>query len=230
MIDWHSHVLPGVDDGSRDLTESILMLTSLGEQGVEYVVATPHFLANNESVEDFLIRRDAAHTLLCNSLPPGAPKVLRGAEVKYYSGISNMVGLERLTVQNTRLLLLEMPMTHWTDYTVKEIIQLANASTVKPILAHFERYLQFQNEKSILRLLDNGVLMQVNASFFINAFSRGKALKFLESGRIHFIGSDAHNMTSRPPRLGEAYGLIEKKLGEDYVYQMNEYGHDMLKI
>lgn len=230
MIDWHCHVIPGVDDGSRDLTESLSMLTSLGEQGVRYVVATPHFLANNESVDDFLARRDAACERLCDSLPSGAPKVIRGAEVKYYSGISHMAGLEKLTVENTRLLLLEMPMAHWTDYTVKEIIQLANASGVKPILAHFERYLPFQNEKSILKLLDNGVLMQVNASFFANTFSKRKALRFLEDGRIHFIGSDAHNMTSRPPRLGAAYELIEKKLGEDYVYQMNEYGHRMLKI
>ena len=72
--------------------------------------------------------------------------------------------------------------------------------------------------------------MQVNASFFINAFSKRKALRLLGSGRIHFIGSDAHNMTSRPPRLAAAYERIEKKFGDDYIFQMNEYGHDILKI
>ncbi len=230
MIDWHCHLLPAVDDGSRDLTESCSMLSELAQQGTDFVIATPHFLANDESVDDFLQRREAARSLLNENAPPGAPQVICGAEVKYYPGISRMSGLERLAIEGTRLILVEMPMSHWTEYTVKEIIQLANATGLTPILAHFERYLPFQNEKSLRKLLDNGVLMQVNASFFGNAFSRRKALKFLGEGRIHFIGSDAHNMASRPPKLEAAYGLIRKKFGEDYVHQMNQYGQDMLKI
>ena len=96
MIDWHSHVLPGVDDGSRDLTESLAMLSSLASQGVSFVVATPHFIANNESVDDFLERRNNASALLSEKITDGMPGVILGAEVKYYSGISHMAELEKL--------------------------------------------------------------------------------------------------------------------------------------
>ena len=117
MIDWHTHILPGVDDGSRDVEESIKMLSELKAQGIEYVVATPHFIANAESVDEFLKRRDEAYASLTAVAGEDLPKILCGAEVKYYPGIARMEGLEKLTVGDTRILLLEMPMAKWTKYT-----------------------------------------------------------------------------------------------------------------
>ena len=64
MIDWHSHILPEMDDGSKDVSESLLMLDSLRDQGIESVVATPHFYANDEPVETFLERQKASFDLL----------------------------------------------------------------------------------------------------------------------------------------------------------------------
>ena len=90
MIDWHSHLLPKMDDGSRSVEESVSMLDLLGEQGVSIVLATPHFGADEESVDEFLERRAHAYERLAPHIKPEHPRVLCGAEVKYYPGISKM--------------------------------------------------------------------------------------------------------------------------------------------
>ena len=140
-----------------------------------------------------------------------------------------MKDLELLTVKGTKLLLLEMPMARWTEYTVKELIELVSLRRLTVILAHIERYLVFQKKGTFERLLESGLMMQVNASFFDKIGNRRKAFALLDSGMIHFIGSDSHNMTSRPPKLGRAYELIERRFGEDYVFQMNEFSNRALK-
>ncbi len=96
MIDFHTHILPALDDGSRDVTESVAMMSMLAEQGIQTVVATPHFYANEHSVEHFLERRTAAYERLSAALPEGGPRLLCGAEVCYYPGISRLDGLQRL--------------------------------------------------------------------------------------------------------------------------------------
>jgi protein-tyrosine phosphatase len=229
MIDWHSHILPAMDDGSRSTEESIQMLKALWEQGIDRVIATPHFLANRESVADFLQRREKAYDRLCQASPENLPQVICGAEVAYYPGIGRLEGFEQLTIGNSKLLLLEMPVAKWTEYTVRELGELSGTSGLTIVLAHIERYLGLQNRDVIDRLCENGLLMQVNASFFNTLGTRHKAFKLLQVGNIHFIGSDCHNMETRPPRIGCAYGWIEKKFGKEYLSQMHEYNCHMLE-
>ena len=112
---------------------------------------------------------------------------------------------------------------------LRELEELASISGLTIILAHIERYLDLQNEDTWDRLYESGFLNQVNASFFIAFASRRKALSLLKQGRIHFVGSDCHNVTSRPPRIGQAFEYIQKKLGGDFITQMNEYGYSMLE-
>lgn len=228
MIDWHSHILPDVDDGSRNLDESIQMLDALISQGVDTVAATPHFYANAESVDEFLSRRDEACEALCKKAEDRNIRIVCGAEVRYYPGISRMEDLGKLKIGGTNLLLLEMPMTKWTDYTVNELIELANTRSLKLVMAHIERYIRMQDNRVLGKLLENSILIQANASFFDRFATRKKAVRMLESGCIHFIGSDCHNLTSRPPKLEFAYDLIRRKLGEDFVSQMNEYGYQVV--
>lgn len=227
MIDWHSHILPGVDDGSRDLAESLAMLKLLREQGVHTVAATPHFYANDESVDSFLNRRASALNMLEKHLPDDAVKIVPGAEVKYYPGISRMHGLKKLCIEGSGLLLLEMSMTKWTEYTIRELVELSSTSGMTVVLAHIERYLKLQSRATWDRLYDCGLLMQVNAGFFTGLATRRKALTMLKDGAIQLIGSDCHNTTSRAPCIGQAVEIIRKKLGNDFVDQMNEYGHSM---
>ena len=217
-----------MDDGSRDTAESISMINMLRTQGVGTVIATPHFYANDESVDLFLERRKSAFERLAAELPEGSPEILLGAEVRYYQGINRMADLKALRIEGTKLLLLEMPMSSWTEYMVRELIEMSGRSSMKVVLAHVERYMALQKQSVWNRLLESGILMQVNASFFTSFASKRKALSLLREGSVHFVGSDSHNMSSRPPRVGTAFEVIQKKLGENYLKQMNEYGHSLL--
>ena len=228
MIDFHSHILAKIDDGSHDIDESIQLINLLSSQGVKTVIATPHFYANDEPVEHFLSRRKKAFDSLCENLPSNAPKILLGAEVKYYQGISRMESLDSLCISGTNLLLLEMPFTKWTEYTMKELIELVSLNNVTVVLAHIERYLKLQGSKTLNRFLDCGILMQTNASSFVDIFSRRKALKLLRDGKVQVIGSDCHNLNSRPPQMDKAFEIIRKKFGENFINQFNEFCTSLL--
>ncbi len=228
MIDWHTHILPGMDDGSHGVAESISMINMQVSQGVSTIIATPHFYANDETVDSFLARRKKALELLTAELPEGMPEIILGAEVRYYPGISRMEELKALRIEGSKLLLLEMPMTAWTEYMVRELTELSGKSGLRIALAHVERYMNLQKKAVWDRIYDGGILMQVNASFFTTLASKRKAISLLKEGKIHFVGSDCHNMTSRPPHIGRAFEIIRKKLGNEYVSQMNEYGYAVL--
>lgn len=228
MIDWHSHILPGVDDGSRNVEQSLSMIGMLADQGVRTVVATPHFYANDESVDAFLERRGAAWELLQPRLPENAPQIILGAEVRYYQGISRMENLRDLRTEGTKLLLLEMPMAQWPEYAIRELTEISGKSGIKLVLAHIDRYFDLQKRSVWDSLYESGILMQVNADYFAGWMTRGKAISLLKAGGIHFVGSDCHNTTTRAPRIGQAFGTVRKKLGDEFVNQMNGYGYAAL--
>lgn len=228
MIDWHSHILPGMDDGSHDVAESVSMINMLVSQGVDTVIATPHFYANDEAVDAFLERRNKAYALLKNGLCEKSPDILLGAEVRYYQGISRMENLNALRIEGSKLLLLEMPMSVWTEYMVRELTELSCKNSIRIVLAHIERYIGLQNQAVWDRIFDSDILVQVNAGFFSSFVTRRKALSMLKEGRIHFVGSDCHDLAHRPPQINKAFDIIQKKLGNDYLGQMNEFGRSLL--
>lgn len=228
MIDWHSHILPGMDDGSRDPEESLAMLSALAAQGVTLAVATPHFYANEDTVESFLARRRACLAALAPRMDAACPRLLLGAEVAYYPGVSRLEGLLSLTVEGTALLLLEMPASRWGEMTVREVLSLSAMRGVRVILAHVERCLPLQSAATVARLRQEGVLFQINASALRGFRSRRWALSKLSAGAVQLIGSDAHNMSERPPLIGEAYRVIGKKLGEPFLTGLTARGHRLL--
>ncbi len=229
MIDFHSHILPEMDDGSRSVEESVLMLKALAEQGTEKVVATPHFYANDESVLSFLSRRRASFEKLEASDSHLMPKVILGAEVRFYDGISKLEGLDSLCIQGTRLLLLEMSMQRWTEYTLKEIIDISCRGKVIPVIAHLDRYMKFQSSDALNRLLANGVLMQINANFVYGLLTRRKAFGLLKNSAVHFLGSDCHNLSDRAPDIGKAFDIIKNKLGRDFLLSFENYANEFFE-
>lgn len=230
MIDFHSHILPSIDDGSKDVNESLQLLSMLSQQGIDTVVLTPHFLPYKESVGDFLNRRQSSFEELVAALPDDAPRLLLGAEVAYYEGISHLEDFNRLCIGESKLVLVEMPMRKWSETSVKELLNIACSNTVTLVLAHIERYLPFKNSEAIDELLDCGVLLQVNASFFNELRTRHKALKMLNAGTVHFVGSDCHNITRRPPYIGQAYDLIRRKSGDEFLQDFADYQYSLLKV
>lgn len=210
MIDFHSHVLPGIDDGSKSVDESLKMLRLSAEQGIKIMCATPHFYPDEDDPERFFRRRAKSWQRLSEAMDDRMPKIILGAEVYYFAGISRSDIVEVLRIGKTELLLLEMPFTRWTQSMVNEIIMLGERHRVTVMLAHIERYLKYQEAGTWDILLANNVIMQSNADFFLNRRSRHKAEKLLRSGTIHVIGSDCHNVEERPPRIGEALSILSE--------------------
>lgn len=229
MIDFHTHILPRIDDGSSSVEESILMLKALAEQNVSKVIATPHFYANDESVDEFIRRRNKAYELLMNKAT-STPNIVLGAEVRYYDGISHLPDLKDLRIEGTRFLLLEMPFNHWTEYAVKEIVDIASRGEITLVLAHIDRYLSLLNREKLTRLLSNGVLFQANASFFDGVFNIPKAVRMLKDNQIHFIGSDCHNMANRAPNIHKAVRVIKRKIGEEAFEDYLSFGHYLFQL
>lgn len=208
MIDLHTHILPGMDDGSKSVEESLKMLEAIAEQGISRVAATPHFYAGENGPETFLRRRAAAAKALRKHWRVGLPRLLLGAEVGFFEGISRADGLEALRVEGTELLLLEPPLSVWPDRLVGEVLELCRRPGIRVVLAHVERYMDLQSPECWDRLLGAGALSQCNAGFFLRRRTRRKALRMLRQGRVHFIASDCHNLSVRPPRLGAALEII----------------------
>ncbi len=229
MIDIHSHILPGVDDGSRDLEMSYSMLSALKQQGVQTVAATPHFYALRDNPERFLQRRGEALSQL--QMKEDMPQVILGAEVAYFDGMGNTEQLAQMQLGDSKLLLVEMPFGPWSQRMIREVCQLQMQQGLRPVLAHVDRYRQRdQLPKYEQQLLEQGVLFQCNAQAFTDVFTRRWALRQLAYGQIHFLGSDTHNLTTRAPNLSQAAQIITKKLGSGVLEELMAFSKDMLRI
>lgn len=228
FLDFHTHILPGIDDGSRSVDESKLLFDMLASQGVGTIVATPHYDPNNESVERFLERRRDAFLKMSEVCADEMPNVRLGAEVAYYPGISRLEGLSELCVEGTKFILLEMPESKWSQYTLNEIANLSTLRGLVPVIAHVERCVGYQDKSILEWLCQNGVLIQINASFVINLSTRWYALRLLSRGVVHLIGSDCHNLKLRAPRIDKAYNIISKKLGTTFVDELVRFNNSLI--
>ncbi len=222
MLDFHAHILPELDDGSSSVEESIFMLRESARQGTSTVCATPHFYPDLVSLDEFLEKRQRAFESIAPKLTGELPNVILGAEVLYYDGICKTEKLPLLRLSGTKLLLLEMPDSPWTSRVVSTVVELAARADITVVLAHIERYLHLFKRDTLDTLLLNGVLIQADTSFFINRFTQKKALNMLAKNKIQFLGTDCHNMTDRKPNMDKAISVISKKLGSEYLYNVNQ--------
>lgn len=224
LIDMHTHILPDMDDGSRSVEESAELIRLSYEQGVRVLSMTPHFYPGNESPEHFLKRRDNSVRKLVKALEimEDVPKIYFGAEVEFFQGISRVDEMERLTIGESGILLVEMPFSKWTERMVNELYELRACQGVTPLIAHVDRYLDFGNEDMVDEMIENGILIQANASFFLRGFASRKAMRMLRQGKIHFLGSDCHNLHSRRPNLKDAADRIKAKCGEETILHLEK--------
>lgn len=211
-VDFHSHILPGVDDGSASVAQSLEMLALEKAQGITHVVATPHFYPNRDNPRDFLARRARAMEALEARRTPDLPRVIPGAEVGFFRGMSQSEELSRLTLGGSSFLLVEMPPAPWPEEAYRELAMLQASRGLTPVIAHIDRYITRWNYRRVLPGLA-GLPIQANGEFFLNPFTAAFARKLLEDGYIQLLGSDCHNLSDRRPNLGPALEHIRKKLG-----------------
>lgn len=232
IIDFHSHILPGIDDGSTCVEESIGMLRMEAEQGIDHVIATPHFYARHDTPTEFLQKRNEAEARLREEMAKheGLPQLSVGAEVYFFPGISDSDVLGELTIDKNECIILEMPVSLWTESMYKDIEGISVKQGITPILAHIDRYLRpFQIYGIMDRLADLPVLVQANASFFLNPRTKRTALRLLREDRIHLLGSDCHNLSTRLPNMGQAIEMIDQRLGREPLLRIEEYQRMLLQ-
>lgn len=231
IIDFHSHVLPGIDDGSSSLEESITLLQMETEQEICHVIATPHFYARYDDPEVYFPARKMAENRLRRAMQmhPDLPELTVGAEVHFFPGISHSDILEGLTIGGKRCILIEMPDSPWSESMYHELESISARRGLIPIIAHVDRYISPLRTYGIPdRLAQMPVLVQANASFFLRGSTRSLALKLLRQDKIHLLGSDCHNLTTRPPLLGDAVEVIRQRLGEEALDRIRYYQREVL--
>lgn len=233
IIDFHSHILPGIDDGSRDLDTSMAMLEQIRAQQTDIMIATPHFCATQDRIDTFLQLRQQAYDALCKATAERGwtdyPQILTGSEVAFFNGISRSEEICRLTIEGTDLLLLEMPFVPWNEHIIEEVSGLIQNRHLRIMIAHLDRFIRMPgNKKYICQLLELPVYVQLNAECLTNWRYRHFFLKMLEEGTAHVLGSDCHGAHHRVPNLKAGRDMIQKKKGIQLLEKIDRQGYELL--
>lgn len=219
MLDIHSHILPDIDDGARDIETAVKLLEMMGAQGITDVIATPHFDARQDDIGYFKQKTARAkedlelYTRGCN-----LPNIYMGSEVYYFKGMGKTQGLYELTLANTRYILVELPSSSSIDSGVlRDIADIYDNLGLVPIIAHIERYYERSHFRELCRLISNGsALSQINAQALLSREQGKICKKLIRRGLVTFVATDAHSLERRPPLLAPALGLIADTFGERY--------------
>ena len=208
-IDFHAHILPGADHGSRSLEVSLQQLDMARQAGMDTVVATPHFYPLEEDIEDFLERRRTCSLELREAVRGGNyPEILVASEAQLCRGMENIPGLSRLCIEGTNTLLLELPPDYSIRYYEQTLDALLFGHDLRIVLAHVDRYAPTQ----INFLLDAGARAQVNAESVCRLRTRRLCMDWIQSGAAVALGSDIHGLS-----VGYSEFLRAKKhLGGEY--------------
>ncbi len=225
MVDLHTHLLPGIDDGAATATETYQLIESLRKQSVTAAACTPHYNPAEISLTEFLENR----TRSLNSLKEAKIRLLTGSEVALNEYLFHYPDLSPLCIGTTRYILIELPFDRSFKAEVFVWLErLLNYYNVVPIIAHIEKYPAAKRKRTIHKLKKLGCVIQMNASSIVQKKTRKRALSLVKNGFIEVIASDCHNLTKRPPELGAAYEILKLQFGRDYVQQLIRNGEVIL--
>lgn len=216
-LDIHSHILPGVDDGAKDIETSLELLKLLKEQGVTHVIATPHFYPESDSFEDFTSKTETAYShLKAETCKSDLPKIFLGCELRYFDGIGKLTSIRQFAIKNTDYLLLELPYSMpITDKVLEDITAICENTGLTIILAHVERYAKVKGYKKLLKFIESGtVLAHINAGGVLSKDEGKVCKKLLKGGYVSFLASDTHSPNHRPPKIKQALQKIDETLGK----------------
>ena len=220
-LDIHSHILPAVDDGSKDWEMTKGMLLAAYEQGVRQMIATPHNYPGNHKQDNEKIKRLAKEAdKLAKQIAPDF-QVFCGNEVFYRRGIAQEIEDGHvLTMAGSRYILVEFYPNEQYGKIYQGLKELVEDGYY-PIIADMERvHVLFSNEEKVREMIKMGISVQVNSgSLMGGVFDRRSARlrKYIESGMVHFLGSDCHNLTERPPMMKDCAEKLYKKLPSSCV-------------
>ena len=226
MIDFHSHILPEIDDGSRNIKETYDMIKEAYNAGFTAVISTSHYIDGSydcdKQTREKLIS-DITSELEKNNINI---KIYNGAEAYVSRDLNLLVKENKLpTINNGRYLLFELPMNSKVLFLEDTIYNLLSINVI-PVIAHPERYTFVQEDPNmLLELIEKGVLFQMNygsPSGFYGKEVKKTAIKLLKANMIHFLGTDAHRHNSLYTKMGELKNNIIKIIGEDKFKELSE--------
>jgi protein-tyrosine phosphatase len=226
MIDLHCHILPNVDDGPKDLAESVEMAKQAVQQGIKTIIATPHH--RNEKYENhgqtiFRQVEEFNRVLKSENLDL---TVLPGQETRIFGEmVEGLESGEILPLNQGKYVFVELPSGHVPRYTGQLLFDIQLKGFI-PVIVHPERNQEIiENPEVLYQLVKKGALTQVTASSVSGHF--GKTIKkfslqLIEANLTHFVASDAHNTSSRGFKMVEAYDVVAKNFGIEAVYMFRE--------
>ena len=229
MIDIHSHIVFGVDDGPRTREESLALLQEAFSQGVRTIVSTSHRRKNMfETPEEVIMENfKEIQALVQQELPDLT--ILYGAEI-YYSedALEKLENKQIPTLNDTQYALIEFsPRTPYWE--IRNALSKILLLGIRPVIAHIERYAELENnEKRVKELIDMGCYTQINSSSVLKPRLFGdkyrlfkkRAQYFLFHNLVHCVASDMHNLTSRPPYMNQAFEFVKHQYGEKRAQEL----------
>ena len=231
MTDLHSHILPGVDDGSKSVEMSLDLLRRQYEDKVTQIALTPHFNFEKQSMREFLQKRNnAARGLGLVFQKSGLAQQMKlGAEVFYSSQLAE-TDVKPLCLTGTQLLLIEFHPAYYPTEAADVLYQLTRQGIV-PLIAHVERYAFIRKDPNLLcDLIEAGAYTQMNATSLVMHKKHQKVLlRMIRHGMIDVLATDTHSPAKRPPKLGSAMLLVKEKCGEQTAQQMMKNANMLFK-
>ena len=221
FTDIHTHILPGVDDGAKDLSQARKLLRMAWENGTRSIFLTPHYRGKYKKFPPQKLKEDFQWLLeLVQGDFPGM-QIYLGSEISYEADAPEAAAAGSiLTLNDSRYVLLEFQTTALRSQIISGISETIRCGFI-PIIAHIERYnIVRKNPALPMELQEMGALLQLNADSVLgrNGFRiKGLCHTMLKSGLVHFIASDAHDPLLRPPLLRKCFLHIHKKYGAEYA-------------
>ncbi|MDO5148125.1 MAG: capsular polysaccharide biosynthesis protein [Oscillospiraceae bacterium] len=214
LTEHHCHILPQIDDGSSSLEMSLEMIKLMRSQGVERIIATPHFYAHREhnNVKHYLEKRQNAYKKIIQAEPKNAD-ILLGAEIAIEHGISKLPDIDKLRIADTNYILLELPYAGFQHWYLDEITDLSYEHHLTPIIAHIHRYLEYYSKAEYEEVLKLDAIFQINNEAFGNFKEKRFVKSLIKEGYPYLFGSDAHNISDRKPN----WDFLIKKLNYSYI-------------
>lgn len=221
FVDIHTHILPGVDDGARDVSQALALLKRAEAQGTGALILTPHYRGRyQDNVREKLTAVFESFRQTAKAECPNIELYL-GSEVGYALDVSEQIaGGQVLTLNGTRYVLLEFQNTNFRSRILDGVLEVLNFGYI-PIIAHVERYEAFRKFPELAEeVADLGALLQINADSVLGKGGFGikrYCHKLLKAHLVHFVATDAHDQKLRQPELRSCYHKIQKKYGQMYA-------------
>lgn len=215
MIDLHCHILPGVDDGSKSMEETIKILKEAKNAGFDTICFTPHYVEPNylnTKTQNYEILKQVEKRLEEENIQV---KLLLGNEIFIHENMNELLESKTIsTLADSNYALIELPMyQELPQQVVQKMFDTVKKNGFKIVIAHPERYTYIQkNPKKILEYFDNDVLFQGNYASILGAYGRDaqKTMKkLLKDKVIHFLATDVHHINRC---FYEEFDAIKKKL------------------